>query len=465
MKNIVVIGAGLSGLIVANLLAKRGHRITLLEQAGHVGGCLRSFCHNDIRYETGFHFVSGLTRFTPVYRLFKRLRLTSLPWQKVSELEVHIASTTYHLPCSLRRCKRYLIRLFPDQKENLKVYFKTLDTIAHCSLKQTLPYWEMNAWNWLQSTITNKELINILSSMSLIIDLRKESLPLFSYAEIMWGILSSTKRLQGGGQTLIQRLIDNNQKAGVHTLCHATVSWILENETGVCGVRLSDGQTIQADIVISSLHPHTTMTLLGENTHMRKIYSRRISNLPSTPGCFTVNVQLRKGALQLPLHPIYLHAEDSLWDNVTNNQHLMLYTYPQQDALDLLMPMTWQQVEQWKDTPHGQRGDEYEAFKQHMAEHCISLAEQKFPHLRDYIVSYNCSTPLTWQHYTHTFEGSAYGTYKDCRSVETTLLAPNTPLKGLYLTGQSLVQHGVVGTAISAYFTAGMIDPDLKMKV
>ena len=464
MKNVVIIGAGLSGLVVANLLVQCGHHVTVLEQAEHTGGCLRSFHHRGVRYETGFHFVSGLTRFTPIYRLFRRLKLTSLPWQELKELEVYLPSQTYHLPCSIRRCKRYLTHLFPDQRENLKIYFKTLDKIAHCPLKQTIPYWESNAWDWLNATITNEELKKVLSSMSLIIDLRKESLPLFSYAEIMWGILSSTKRLQGGGQTLIQRLINNIEKMGGQIRCHANVQQIMENENEVCGVQLNDGQIIAADTVVSSLHPHSTMSLLGEKTHMRKIYSRRITNLRSTPGCFTVNIRLRKGAYKLPAHPIYIHGEGALWNEIGNNQHVMLYTYPEQDALDILMPMSWQQVEHWKDTSHRQRGAEYETFKERMAEHCIALAEIVFPNLRKQVVSFICSTPLTWQHYTRTYQGSAYGTYKDCRSIETTLLAPKTPLRGLYLTGQSLVQHGVVGTAISAYFTASLIDSRLKIK-
>lgn len=465
MKKVVVIGAGWSGLIVANLLAKRGHTVTLLEQAGHVGGCLRSFSLNDTQYETGFHFVSGLVRFTPVYRLFRRLKLTSLPWQEQKELEVHIGSSTYHLPCSLHRCERYLKNRFPNQKPNLTTYFNTLDTVAHCSLQQTIPYWERNAWDWLNETITDPELRQVLSSMSLIIDLRKQSLPLFSYAEIMWGILSSTKRLKGGGQTLIQRLLTNIEKAGVCVLCHAQVIRIEENETGVSGVQLSDGQILPADVVVSSLHPHITMDLLSEHTHMRKIFARRITNLDSTPGCFTVNIQLTKDAFPLPTHPIYIHDEGDLWDEVTNNRHLMLYTYPEQNALDILMPMAWEQVKQWKDAPHKHRGAEYEAFKQQTAAHCIALAGKVLPHLSEHILTMNCSTPLTWQYYTHTYHGSAYGTYKDCRSVETTLLTPKTPLPGLYLTGQSLVQHGLVGTAISAYFTASMIDSKLEMKL
>jgi len=42
MKSYVVIGGGLAGLTAANALAGRGHEVTLLEQAGHLGGRART---------------------------------------------------------------------------------------------------------------------------------------------------------------------------------------------------------------------------------------------------------------------------------------------------------------------------------------------------------------------------------------------------------------------------------------
>lgn len=467
MNEIVIIGSGLSGLVVGNLLARCGHHVIIVEQAATPGGCMRPFCRNGVIYETGFHFVSGLCRRTPVYRLFRQLDLLKLPWQELHELEIHIAEQTYHLPCSLVKSRKYLTQLFPHQKNQLRAYFYKLEEIAHCPLQQTLPYWEQNAWNWLSSIITDVDLLNVLSSMSLIIDLNKERLPLFSYAEIMWGILSSTKRLQGGGQTIVNHLVKAFIQAGGEVICNAAVTGIVENNHGVVGVCLASGETIDADVVVSSLHPIATMSLLSDQSKMRGIYRRRISRLESTPGCFTVNVKIKDGAYTLPNHPIYIHkANTVLWnDEMNNGNHVMIYTYPDTNAIDIMMPMAWNQVVSWANTESGHRGQDYELFKQKSTDQCIRLAETVLPHLRENIQQCIVSTPLTWHDHLLMYKGSSYGTYKDCRFVESTLLGPRTPLHGLYLTGQSLAQHGIVGTAISAFFTASVVEPKLEKTI
>ena len=43
MRDVVVIGAGLGGLLAAAILGRRGRRVLVLERAEQVGGRLRSF--------------------------------------------------------------------------------------------------------------------------------------------------------------------------------------------------------------------------------------------------------------------------------------------------------------------------------------------------------------------------------------------------------------------------------------
>ena len=67
------------------------------------------------------------------------------------------------------------------------------------------------------------------------------------------------------------------------------------------------------------------------------------------------------------------------------------------------------------------------------------------------------STPLTYKDYTGTFCGSAYGIRKDCTNLMQTLLTPKTPLENLFLTGQSLNLHGVLGVSMTSFFTCAQI--------
>jgi len=50
---IIVVGAGISGLVAANLLAKKGRKVLLLEQNHQAGGCMAGFRRN------GFYFDAG----------------------------------------------------------------------------------------------------------------------------------------------------------------------------------------------------------------------------------------------------------------------------------------------------------------------------------------------------------------------------------------------------------------------
>ena len=73
--------------------------------------------------------------------------------------------------------------------------------------------------------------------------------------------------------------------------------------------------------------------------------------------------------------------------------------------------------------------------------------------LGDRVEERHISTPLTYRDYTGTPEGSAYGLRKDYHEPLTALLSPRTPVPNLWLTGQSLMLHGVHGVTMTALRT------------
>ena len=101
------------------------------------------------------------------------------------------------------------------------------------------------------------------------------------------------------------------------------------------------------------------------------------------------------------------------------------------------------------------RGSDYTVWKKELAQQCILQAARRLPALPDAIEAVYTSSPLTWQAYTGS--ASAFGIRKDFHSPELTFLSPRTPVPGLYLTGQNVNLHGVLGVSMTALHTCAQI--------
>lgn len=105
----------------------------------------------------------------------------------------------------------------------------------------------------------------------------------------------------------------------------------------------------------------------------------------------------------------------------------------------------------------GHRGDDYKAFKERLADECIALAECFIPGLHNMVEARYSTTPLTYRDYTLTPNGSSYGVRKDYHNPMMTLLSAKTPIPNLFLTGQSLTLHGLLGVTMTSLFTVAEI--------
>ena len=119
--------------------------------------------------------------------------------------------------------------------------------------------------------------------------------------------------------------------------------------------------------------------------------------------------------------------------------------------------MSWNEVTQWADKPIGHRGEDYVAMKNAKTQACVEVVKSVLPQLEDSIEATFTSTPISYQTYTNTQNGSAYGIQKDFNSPMTTVLTPRTPIPNLLLTGQNLNLHGILGVSMTSCFTCAEI--------
>ena len=221
----------------------------------------------------------------------------------------------------------------------------------------------------------------------------------------------STWRLKGGGKTLVDALV----KTQDIRLGKKVVS--IEDREVLC----ADGSTFRADVIVSAIHPRVTFSLVKD--HVRSSYLKRLNKLEDSPGAVTLNCKLREGMLPWLDHDIFV-------------QDKVMIHFGEKDAdgfaksLDLMgfAPITPEELQE--------------------------IAASHLPDIRYAIQKYWLSTPETWERYTGTPGGTAFGIVK---RTSADYLPPQTPIPWLYLTGQNIGLHGVLGTCISAMNTFNAI--------
>ena len=498
--DVVIVGSGLGGLQCAYILSKRGMKVCVLEKNAHPGGCLQSFRRGTHTFDTGFHYVGGLDAGQPLHRLFDYFGLMDLPWHRLDENgfdEVIFKEKSYLFANGYECFADTLVKHFPRQRENLKRYVNFLQQVSDSLFRAFTRQSEedlfgtslltQSAYDYVVATIDDPLLRQVLSGTSLKMELNPQTLPLYTFAQINSSFIQSAWRLKGGGFQIADVLIKRIEANGGTVRMNAEVTRLNEYNGKIVTAEIN-GDTdvadrIEANCYIVDTHPAVALALIPESKLVRKIYRKRMNELENTFGMFTVNIALKENAIPYQNRNIYVYETDDVWqyaiykpENV-NTCAIVSFKTPEEGShytrnIDILTPMYPQEVEQWKGTCAGRRGNEYLSYKNKKAEACIQLVSghisvlRDFRHPMDVIEKIHTGTSLTFRDYTGTPNGSAYGIRKDYNRLMITLLSPRTPIPNLFLTGQNLNLHGVLGVSITSFLTcAEMIDMKKEMKI
>ena len=474
----VIIGSGLGGLECAHILSKAGMSVLLLERGTQAGGCLQSYRRLGLAFDTGFHYVGGLDEGQSLHSAFRHLGLLRLPWQRLDNHfdRVTIGNQTFSFAQGYDAFVETLTAAFPAERDALNKY---ADMLKQCGERQfdalnpqtgesslLSRLFETSAYQYLTETFHDPLLINVLCGTSLKMELRKESLPLFTFAHGNGSFIESSWRLKGDGSLIVNSLADGIRMHGGEIICNTEVQELVEKDGKLVHAVCSNGEIYEGTIFISNIHPAVTCNLVKQSSRMKKVYRSRITHLENTFGMFTVSLRIKPQTLRYFNWNQYIYKAPDIWTfHLKNNPVsgvLVSCRIPEDGSkyvqqVDLLTPMNWSECEQWSHTEVGRRGEDYKAMKKRVADECITLAERFIPGLRDRITGCYTSTPLTYRNYTLTPEGSAYGLRKDFRNPMITLLSPRTPIPNLLLTGQNLMLHGLHGVTMTALFTCAEV--------
>lgn len=494
--DVVIIGSGLGGLSCANILGRHGFKVVVLEKNHQIGGNLQVFSREKTIFDTGVHYMGGLDEGQNLHTLFKYfgilddLKLIRMDPDGFDRMRFYNEDKIYKYGMGYDRFIEVLSEDFPDDVEAIKNY---CDLIQKFCAK--FPLYQLrsssvdyrgddmlgaNAKETIYSLTENQRLRDVFSGTNALYA-GNEKTPFYVHALVVNSYIESSWRCVDGGSQIAIAMQKRIRELGGQVWKRAEVVSVNSSDgKSVDSVNLSDGRVVKGKKFISNMDPKSTIRVFGEEK-FRKAYVNRINDLQNTISSFTVHLVFKEKAFKYLNYNIYQCNADDVW-NLTNYKKenwpegYMLSTPANSkdkeyaDGASIMVYMRTSEFDPWKDSfntivDKNERPDGYEEFKTECAEKIIDLFEQNFPDIREKIVSYYCSTPLTFRDYIGSEDGNLYGIEKDSSDGLKTFINPKTRIPNLYLTGENINLHGILGVSISSLVTCfEFVDKDELIK-
>ncbi len=490
--DIIIIGAGLGGLVAGAKLTKEGKKVFLIEQHHIPGGCATNFKRVGSSMDVGLHEIGGIEEGGMQSDIFRDLKIVeNIEFLKLPEFYRFTNSRVdIVIPDNRKEAENILIEKYPEEEKGIKKFFSAimgfrneLNRMPRPGLKLLLqlPLFPLlypriifslnkTVSQVMNKLIKNNELKLVLTANIGYYHDNPETMAYSYFAIAQSSFYLGGYYIKGGSQKLsdyLAKLITDN--GGKILLGHKADKILTENNKAI-GVEYhkksspdSPVKIFGNEVIANAAVPNVVNDLLPEELTVGT--KAKINKMEIACSILSVYLFFKKPIKEMGnKHYSTFVFNPGVHDMHGLNYHVdfkergfVFVDYSQIDS-QLAAPgkgvgviCTIDYIDDWKKLSE----IEYKAKKVDVAKIYIEKLDKLIPGIKDQIEYYEVGTPKTIERYTLNPNGTAYGFSQIPSQASIRRFGQKSPVENLYFASAwTMPGGGFTGAMLSGWFCA-----------
>jgi phytoene dehydrogenase-like protein len=457
--DVIVIGSGLAGLTCANMLARGGHSVALLEQHYNIGGLATWFKRKGHIFDVALHgFPVGMIKTCRKY------------WSpEIADMIVQLKGIRFDNPqfsftttYDREDFTRILEQRFKIPRENIEGFF---DTARNMNFYDDQG---MTTREFFDKFFPGRDDVHrmLMESITYANGSTLDD-PAITYGIVFSNFMSKgVYTVRGGTDQFIGKMREELLKNGVDIRTKYLVEKIITKDKKVGGV-MANGKKIKSKAVISNGNLLSTIHKLVGDENFSKSFVTEAKRVRLNNSTCQVYIGIKKGGRIDYIGDLLFTSEAKKFDtqelcskNTTSRTFSIYYpqTRPGSDMYSIVASSN-ANYSDWANLSE----EGYRASKEELIQRTLESLEKYLPKIRDKIFHVEAATPKTFQRYTLHLNGASFGTKFEGLKVSMGL---SKEIPGLFHTGSvGIIMSGWLGAANYGVIVANDVDKFLSAGV